>query len=150
MQYFKNFPLRNDNFYSEPFIAFTNTLHIYYVGRLRFAIVVSISVSEIFKCSIVLLYLFAVTWYFQILFWSWSNNKCAVTMMKKIIQKTKYSKACLTMQIHIHILCLIALDKHALLGIIQSTGMFRAELYFNSHRVIYFVSLLNCLKYILL
>ena len=48
-------------------------------------------------------------------------------MMKKIIQKTKYSKACLTMQIQIHILCLIALDKHALLGIIQSTGIFRVE-----------------------
>ena len=48
-------------------------------------------------------------------------------MIKKIIQKTRYSKACLTMQIQIHILCLIALDKHALLGIIQSTGIFRVE-----------------------
>ena len=63
LEYLKIF-LRNDNLHSESFMAFTNTLHIYYVGSLRFAIVVSISVSEIFKCSIVLLYLFAVTWYF--------------------------------------------------------------------------------------
>ena len=63
-------------------------------------------------------------------------------MMKKIIQKTKYSKACLIMQIHIHILCLIALDKHALFGIIQSTGIFRVEQYVNTHRLMLVSSIL--------
>ena len=62
LQYLNNFLLRNDNFHSEPFIAFTNTLHIYYVGSLRFAIVVSISVSERFKWIIPILHLFEVNW----------------------------------------------------------------------------------------
>ena len=59
---FKNFLLRNDNFNSESFIVFTNTLHIYHVGSLRFAIVVSISVSERLKCTILILHVFIVNW----------------------------------------------------------------------------------------
>ena len=54
--------LRNDSFHSESFMAFTNTLHIYYVGSLRFAIVASISVSERFKCSILIPRFFEVNW----------------------------------------------------------------------------------------
>ena len=47
--------------------------------------------------------------------------------MEKNMQKIKYSKTCFNMRIHIHIFCLIVLDKHALLGIIQSTGMLIVE-----------------------
>ena len=61
LQYLKNFLLRNDNFHSESFIDFTNTLRIYQ-GSLRFAIVVSISVSERLKCTILILHVFIVNW----------------------------------------------------------------------------------------
>ena len=62
LQYLKNFLLRNDNFHSESFIVFTNTLRIYHVGSLWFAIVVSISVSERLKCTILILHVFIVNW----------------------------------------------------------------------------------------
>ena len=62
LQCLNNFLLRKDNFHSEPFIVFTNTWHIYYLGSLWFAIVVSISVSERFNCSILILHFFEVNW----------------------------------------------------------------------------------------